>query len=176
MTEKRKIKRRSGTTYVTHKFTRRKRFIMYEGLRAGLPVYRCVGLAGITGDTYRKWMRKGKDKNRRIHCDFRKRIKSIQANIEREKLDIIHKAAEGGAPITETKITVGPKGREITKVKKRDKPNWQAAAWFLERRYKEDYGREIFDKKKDKDSEELAMEVKKAADALFRSVPLGKGY
>ena len=173
--EKRKIKRRSGIERKGRAFTRRKRFIIYEALRAGLPIYRATSLANIGGDTYRKWMQKGKDKNRRIHYDFRKRVQSIQAGIEREKLDIIRRAAEGGEKVVETKITIGPKGKEITKTRKTLSPNWQAAAWFLERRYKEDYGREIFDKRgKDKDAEELAREVKEAADALFKSIPLGK--
>ena len=55
MKNKRKIKRRAGQIRIK-KFTRRNRFIIYEALRAGLPIYRAVALAGITGDAYRKWM------------------------------------------------------------------------------------------------------------------------
>jgi len=174
MAKKRIIKRRDKPRRFIA-FTRRKRFIIYEALRAGLPISRGAGLAGVTISAFNKWMEKGKDKKRRVHYDFRKRVKAIQANLERESLEIIRETAKGGNRVSETKITIGPKGREITKIKKILPQNWQAAAWFLERRYKEDYGREIFDKRKEKDTEELAFEIKKAADALFQSVPLGKG-
>jgi len=166
---KRRDKRRSPIS-----FTRRKRFIIYEALRAGLPLTRAAGLAGVTVSCIKKWKDKGKDKKRRIHYDFRNRVKAIQASLERESLQIIRETAKGGNRISETKITIGPKGKEVTKIKKTLHPNWQAAAWFLERRYKDDYGREIFDKRKEKDTDELAFEIKKAADALFASVPMGK--
>ena len=111
----------------------------------------------------------------KLVTDLREASQPARAT-EYESLDIIRKAARGGGRIVETKITVGPKGREITKTRRTQSPNWQAAAWWLERRYKEDYGRDPLDKEKEKrDVEDIALEIKQAADALFRSVPLEEG-
>ena len=116
-------------------------------------------------------MKKGLDPDNPIYKAFRAKIKSFQAQHERDALRIISKVAEGGYKKTETRITMGPKGREVMRKVSEIAPTWQAAAWFLERRYKEEYGKEPFDPLSKKTPVEVAAEIKQAADSMFDSVP-----
>lgn len=175
MTKRRTIKRRKDIKK-RKSFTRRARFIIYEALRARLPLSRAASLAGIQAKTVFKWIERGQTKDRPIYYEFRRRVKKIQTEHEREALDIIDKSARGGAKVVETKITIGPRGREVTRVRKYLAPAWQAAAWYLERRHRDDYGREGINKGMvggGVPPEEYAKQVKEAADKLFNSVPLG---
>lgn len=145
---------------------------MLEALQSGVTQKRACDLAGIGTTTFDTWMEKGKDKKKPAYYNFRKRVKKIKAQMEREALGAIKNAYKGGATIQETKMTVKPKGTEITKITKEVGPLWQAAAWLLERRFVEDYGRY---KAEDngRSAEELARDVKAAADRLFQTVPNG---
>ncbi len=155
------------------KFTRRTRYIIYEALRARLPIVRACELAGVARDTYHVWMRNGEDPIKYPkHAQFRKRVKEIQADSEREALRIIRKVAKGNYKVTETSIETSPKGHTIKRVTKTKAPVWQAAAWYLERRLREHYGKDAIEQD-DKTPEEMAQEIKNAADALFESVPNG---
>ena len=181
MAKRRKIKRRkvhkrrSSSTPFTQstKFTKGRRKIIYEGLKAGIPIHRVCGLAGIDVRTYHKWMNKGKkNKNKPSYRAFRKRIKRIEVALEKESIDIIRKAARGGNDIVETKITLlDNRPKEITRVKKKANPQWQAAAWWLERRHREDYGRTIDATMQDRTVEDMALEVRDAVSTLLNSVP-----
>ena len=117
-------------------------------------------------------MKKGNDIRNPVHRRFRFKVKQIGAQNEREALDIIRKAAGGGAKVVETKVVVGPRGAETTRIVKAALPIWQAAAWFLERRHRDDYGRDALPESMKKSAEEQAKEVKDALDALYKSVPL----
>jgi hypothetical protein len=173
---KRKIKRRCPPVDPRwkKKFNRRKRNLIYKNLERRIGISKAVELAGITVRTYRQWMEKGKDKRNPVHRHFRYRVKKIMAQAEIEALDIIRKAAEGGNKIIETKVSTGPKGTETTRTWKVAAPQWTAAAWFLERCHKERYSRDAKDPEKEKSAEEQAGEIKKAADALFDSVPVNE--
>lgn len=116
-------------------------------------------------------MKKGTDPDLPVYKAFRAKIKSFQAQHERDALSIISKVAKGGYKKTETRITMGPKGQEIQRKTSTMAPTWQAAAWFLERRYKEEYGKEPFDPLSKKTPVEIAAEIKQAADSMFDSVP-----
>lgn len=176
---KRRIKKRDSKRISMHPFSRYTKFhrgtrkIVYEGLKAGLPLPRVCELADIGIPTFHRWMKKGKkDHNRPIYRAFRKRVNRIRVAVERDSLDIIRGVARGGSDIVETKITLyDSKPKEITRIKKKSQPTWQAAAWYLERRHKGEYGRFIDEQGKEKSTEEAALEVKKAFDALFDSVP-----
>jgi len=107
-----------------------------------------------------------------IHATFRKQIKTIQADHEREALRIIRKVAKGNYKVTETRIETSPKGHTISRKVTTKAPVWQAAAWYLERRHKDEYGRESIDELHKKTPEELAAEIKAATDELWESVPV----
>lgn len=166
------IIRRESNPSPKRKFNTRKRKIFYSALLQRLPLTRCAELAGITYQTYRQWMKKGNDIRHPVHRRFRFKVKQIGAQNEREALDIIRKAAGGGAKVVETKVVVGPRGAETTRIVKAALPIWQAAAWFLERRHRDDYGRDALPESMKKSAEEQAKEVKDALDALYKSVPL----
>lgn len=176
---KRKIKRRKRTPGrkergSQNKFTKRRRFIIYEALRTKLPMKRASSLAGLSVSRLLEWINMGKDKKRYpVHAEFRRRIRKIQAQHEQDALDIIDMAARGGKKIIETKVVIGPKGKEVVRIKKYTPATWQAAAWYLERRHRNEYGRDHYgkDDPNKKSAEELAQEVKKIADRLFESVP-----
>ena len=136
-----------------------------------LPITRCCNLAGINHSTYNLWMKKGKEIRHPVQRRFRFKVHQIIAKNEKESLDIIKKAASGGAQVVETKVVVGPKGTETTRTWKTALPVWQAAAWYLERRHREDYSRDAMPEDKKKSIEEQAQEVKEAFDALKQTVP-----
>jgi len=85
-------------------------------------------------------MKAGRDENLIIFSRFRNIVKSIQTKHEIEALDVIHKAQRGEIPTVETKIVRGPKGREITRIRKKV-PQYQTAIWFLERVARGTYGK-----------------------------------
>ena len=181
--KKRKIRRRSPKKPVKitrrnydllpTKFNRRTRKIVYEGLKARIPATRVAELAGIDYSTYKGWKTKGKDPNKHpVHACFRRKIQRIEIDHEREALEIIRRVAQGGDKITETKVVIAADGGvETTRSQKEKGSVWQAAAWWLERRHQEDYGQNR-DDYEGGSPEEVAAEIKQAADAMFNSVPL----
>lgn len=168
----RRIKRRRTGIIRKRKFTALRRKIIITAIESRLPIGRACELASIEYDTYRKWMEKGKEKSKYpLYYKFRKRIHKAQAKVELEALDIIRKSAKGGNRIVETTVTVGPKGQETKRVVKEQLPVWQAAAWYLERRHKKDYGRDVKDEEDKKSAEEHAQEVKSALEAMMDTIP-----
>jgi len=121
-------------------------------------------------------MKKGRESDSGLHRNFRLKVKGIQANLEREALDVIRKAQSGGEQIRETKIEMesGYKGniKKVTKSTRTRPSVWQAAAWYLERRHRETYGRDPINPDEEKSAEEFAKEIKEAADAMFNTVPV----
>jgi hypothetical protein len=170
--KRRRIKRRDNGVYRRRKFKRSKRNILLAALRKGISIKRSCGLAGIGETTYRNWLEIGKDPNRPTYRYFRKQVKQIEAQIEKEALDVIKRAFTGGAEVNETKYIIGAKGTQIIKTKKEVAPSWQAAAWRLERKFFREYGRnkELSDIG-DRTPEEMAQDIKAAADMLFNTVP-----
>lgn len=167
----RKIKRRkSGIRKRNSKFNNRRTKILLSALEMGITRKRACALAGIGNTTFDRWMEQGKDKSRPVFVNFRKRVKKLHAKQEKEALKAIKQAYKGGTTIRETKMVIKPKGTEIVKVTKEVGPQWQAAAWFLERRFAEDYGRNKIEDS-ERSAEEMARDVKAAADLLFNSVP-----
>jgi transposase-like protein len=103
-------------------------------LRSGAPNETAAGFAGIAESTFYAWLARAQDDlkaNPEIATDyteFQEAVEKAQAEAELEKLLIINAAAKG-KPTTEG--APGTAGQ------------WQAAAWFLERRHPERYGRRI---------------------------------
>lgn len=168
-----KIKRRrSARRYKSKIFNRTNRKLIFEGLEKGVDIKRVLALLNINKRTFDTWMKRGKDPtNPPTYSYFRSRINRIEHDNEKEAIAAIRRAYKGGTTIYETKIKQTRAGTLIEKVEKTQAPQWQAAAWRLERKYPDDYGakdKSIFG---DKSVEEIAREVKQAADILFASVP-----
>lgn len=170
---RRKIKRRETGIKRRGTFPLRKRKIIIEALENRFPIKRACQLAGISRMALHDWMEKGKDpQHYPLHAKFRKRVHKAIAQSELEALNIIRKSARGGNKVVETSVSVGPKGQETKRVWKEQLPVWQAAAWFLERRFREEYSRDATSEEKQRSADEMAREVKAAAEALFDSVPI----
>ena len=171
---KRTLKRPDSNIKRKRKFTKRNRRLIYEALLTGLPIGKAIELAGLDRSTYYRWMQKGKDKRYPVHVRFRNHVNRIHARLELEKIDTIRKVARGGYELTQTSIRFYKSGRiTVQKTVKTTGPCWQAAAWFLERRFPENYGR----KKQSVDDvtpAERAVEIKAAFDALMASAPTAR--
>jgi hypothetical protein len=100
----------------------------------------------------------------------------IQAKLEIEKLNIIRNVAQGKYKIKKTKVKSNENGEiEIVRTVKTIAPDWKAAAWFLERRYPDEYRRKNqFDTTVipiERTPEEKAAQIKQAFDIMLKSVP-----
>jgi hypothetical protein len=98
-----------GTVGAPTKFTPEVRKIIIEARRKGMPWEHAGALAGICENTLTKWRELGEsDKPENAdYCRFLQDLKMARAEWVQDQLDIIGKAASGGA--------------------------WQASAWKLER-------------------------------------------
>ena len=154
------------------KFTARNRRLIYEALRAELSIYKTVSLVGIDRSTFYRWMEKGLDNRYPVHVRFRNTVNRILAEIEAEKIQIIRKAAMGGSTEVTEKTWQNKSGIVKTEITlKTVGSDWRAAAWFLERRFPDRYGR-LKPTPPEVPASEQATQIKQAADALFSSVPL----
>lgn len=176
MPKKRKITRRSlkGDT----KFTRHVRGKVYEALKDRIPESRASRIAGVSHEAFMTWMRIGRDEpdTHPVHAQFRRRVIEIRRLLEAESHDIIRRAARGGDEVVETTVKMSPNGPEVTRTVKKERKQWQAAAWYLERRYPEDYAQRFISPGDDKRSpQETAEEIKGVFDAMMASVPTDGG-
>jgi len=169
----RKIKRRKGSERKTNrnksKFTRRRKKILYGAIALGLSRQTACALAGISVEAFNQYMDYGKDKTLKKYKHFRKKIIALEAQREYDALEVITKCSKGGYKIKKSKIKQGIKGMEIERTVSTLAPQWHAAAWFLERKKKDEWGRDAI--QQNKTPEEYAQEINQAAMALWNSVP-----
>lgn len=178
---KRKIKRRfnlSDPQRRRRSFTRSEKLKIYAAFKAGFPAIRVADMVGVSRSSLQKALLRGKEPDEKIDYAFRLQIKRIKGKQERDALKIIKDVAKGGGKVTETKITIKSqgkgktktKGKEVQTVIKEKSPVWQAAAWMLERSYKEYCLQNRYDIT-ERNIEDIAIDIKRAADKLFNSVP-----
>lgn len=75
-----------------------------------------AALAGIDESTYYRWVERGKEAKSGKYCEFYKSIKKAEEFAKAYYLQQIREAAES-------------------------KKHWQAAAWYLERKFPDEFGR-----------------------------------
>lgn len=75
-----------------------------------------AAIAGIDESTYYRWIERGKQAKSGKYCEFYKSIKKAEEFAKAYYLQQIREAAESGK-------------------------SWQAAAWYLERKYPDEWGR-----------------------------------
>tara|TARA_S200002703_G_scaffold6027_1_gene6744 strand:+ start:450 stop:881 length:432 start_codon:yes stop_codon:yes gene_type:complete len=100
------------------KLTAEVQSVIVAALEGGNSRASAAAVAGINVSTLQRWMRRGERAEGRTDRKFREfcmAIKKAEATCERRCLDLISSAAEAG--------------------------RWQAAAWILERRWPESWGR-----------------------------------
>lgn len=102
-------------------------------VRAGAYIETAAAFAGVHKDTLYAWLRRGAEvEGKGLYGEFSDAIEKALAESELHFLEIIRKAAEGDAEL------------DI-------QPQWQAAAWRLERKFPARWGR--------KDRHEIAGKV-----------------
>lgn len=95
---------------------------------------------GISKETWYRWFRTGEQQKKGIFRDFYDAIKKAEAAAEARNVAIIQEAA---------------------------KTTWQAAAWFLERKYPERWGKkEIPNEVQQKQQQELLQRIQSIVEAL----------
>ena len=109
----------------------------------GSYIFTACAAVGIDERTYQRYIKQGEaDLKAQKDTDFAvfvASIKKAEAKAGTHHVEIIHNSAEGGQLIKET-VTTRKNGDEITE-RVYSAPNWQAAAWLLERKYPDDWGR-----------------------------------
>jgi transposase len=96
-------------------------------LKTGAYLETAAAFAGVSLEAVYAWMRRGKLKGRSIYKDFRQAVERASAEAEVKDLLVIDAAAKGA-----TDPATGATVRS---------PNWNAAAWRLERRHPRKWGR-----------------------------------
>jgi len=97
------------------KFTPDVRARIISAIRNGNTYDAAANYGGVTYSIYREWMKRGEDEGVGDFFDFFEAVKKAEAEAEVESVALIRRSAKEG--------------------------QWQAAAWFLERRKPSEWGR-----------------------------------
>lgn len=143
-----------------------------KALRAGNHFSTACEYAGIAVGTGREWLARGQgadwttQKGRSplpIYAEFADAIKKAMADAEAGALQRIMKAALGGEEV-KTKEIIRPDGSKVTE-RTVSQPEWTAAAWYLERKHPDKWGR--------KDEVRVAAKVQEEIDAALEQLREG---
>lgn len=114
-------------------------------MRNGAYVETAVAYCGISKDTFYRWLRMAtKDSEKGLYRALSYAIEKAWAEAEMKDIEAITKAVEG----TPDQLAVDEDGKVITDVNGLPvvaqyglPPNWRAAAWRLERKFPQRWGR-----------------------------------
>ena len=156
-------------------FTPRARRMLYAAIRTGLPYKRACEICGVKYANFKYWMERGKtDPDHSAYTCFRRYVKRIEARREADLLEVINKVAIGNYKVRETEISFHPdKGQTFKRKTKVIRPDWKAAAWYLERKYRDEYGHIDPNANIGRTAEDIAADIHRATQALEASVPIG---
>ena len=123
------------------KFTQETREKIITALRANAYIETAAAYAGIEKDTFYRWLKMGARAKSGPYREFSDAIKQTMGEAEVRDLAVISKAANG-YDVVKVKRVIGPKGDILSEetVSSREF-SWQAAAWRLERKYPQKWGR-----------------------------------
>jgi hypothetical protein len=116
--------------------------IIFECIALGLTYEKVAFAAGVSRHTLINWRKRGQKAKSGIYFNFFNKLKAAEAAGERINLQKIRDAAVGGQEVKQSKKFY--RGNKIVKritTTKKTPPDWRAAAWILERRYPEKYGK-----------------------------------
>lgn len=117
-------------------------------------------VAGITQRTYERWIERGEAgaSGDQLYVTFVEEIKKAEAEAEALRVSRIELAGQGGALLTRTTRTMRNGCEEVHETYQA--PQWQADAWFLERKNAAEWGR------RDKVQAEVTATVTLSADEI----------
>jgi hypothetical protein len=133
-----------------------------EAIRAGAYVETAAALAGVNKTTFYDWLRKGARAKRGAYHDFSLAVEEALAQSEADDLAVIEKAGRG-YEVRRTKAVRSEDGTVETTVETSTRFDWQAAAWRLERRFPERWGRSA------RDLEARVRELQEAVNRLLEA-------
>lgn len=122
---------RRATRGAPIKLTKEVQDAIVNAITMGCYVETAAAMAGIHKDTYYDWFKKGAKQSKGIYRTFSDAVSRALAMSEFRDLAVIDTAAHG------KKASVDKDGKKIEAVA----PNWQAAAWKLERKFPQKWGR-----------------------------------
>ena len=135
---------------------------LVDAVRAGAPPTQAAAYVGIAVRTYHDWMQRGQNEAERLaelHAagedpppdEWEQRFLDLWVDVEQAKAQAgvrnianLQKVATGGFVVEQTERSyVGSDGKEVTETStRRAAPDWRAAAWWLERMDRANFGKE----------------------------------
>ena len=110
-----------------------------NALKAGGTQRAAFTSAGVGESTFYGWLQRGEREKSGRHREFSESVKKAEQDAVITNVTLIQRAAQGGEVIE--RVTVRrPDGSEVT-TEKKTIPQWTAAAWWLERKFPDDWGR-----------------------------------
>ena len=130
---------------------------LIDCIRLGLDYQRAADSAGISRTTLHYWRLNAArhratetqggtlNPKERVLVDFLDSLEEAEAEAEASRLEIIRGAAKGGHRMVRTTVKYDKAGDVVETVETTEhlRPEWTAAAWFLERRISERYARRV---------------------------------
>lgn len=120
---------------------------------------------GVGYSIFREWMKRGEEEAEGDFSEFFKAVKKAEAEAEIHSIARIRSAASGQRVLIAETVRVTPTGEQVTERKYQfAPPQWQADAWFLERRKPQDWARRERHEHTGKDGGELILKVQYGSD------------
>lgn len=104
----------------------------------GMPLSTAAAKAGVGESTFFHWLAQGehpKGRNARMYAEFRDRVYRAVKEAEGSAVEAIESAWRGGYVTARRRLKDGSVEESYAK------PDWSAAAWYLERRHRDQWGK-----------------------------------
>ncbi len=111
-----------------------------NAIRRGCYVETATAMAGVAKTTFYDWLKQGARADEGVFHNFSIAVEKALADSEHDDLAVIEKASRG-YEVVKTKTVVYKDGAIEETTERSTKFDWQAAAWRLERRFPERWGR-----------------------------------